>query len=148
MEKEKKEKRKQWWRWPAIIIGSVAALILLILFGVSVYLTPERLTGLVNKYAGEYFVDADFKIDRAELTVWRTFPHAEIDVDRLTLVNTHPSVPAEGDTVASVERFHGRINLAALLIGRISVNRVDIDRPCATLWLGPDSLSNLAIFPP
>lgn len=148
MEKETKKGIKLWWRWPAIIISGLVAVILLALAGISVYLTPERLTGLVNKYAGEYFVDADFKIDRAELTVWRTFPHAEIDVDRLMLVNTNPAVPAEGDTVASVERFHGRINLAALLIGRISVNRVDVDRPCATLWLGPDSLSNLDIFPP
>ena len=148
MEQETKKKRKPWWHLCAIFIGVLVAVVLLALVGVSVYLTPERLTGLVNKYAGEYFVNADFKIERAELTVWRTFPHAEIDVDRLTLVNTHPSVPAEGDTVASVERFHGRINLAALLIGRISVSRVDIDRPCATLWMGPDSLSNLDIFPP
>ncbi len=146
--KETEQKRKHWWRWVAISVGSLIGLILLVLIGVSVYLTPERLTGIVNKYAGEYFVDASFKVDRAELTLWRTFPHAEIDVDRLMLVNTNPSVPAEGDTVASVERFHGRINLAALLIGRISVNRVDIDRPCATLWIGPDSLSNLDIFPP
>lgn len=148
MEKDKKKKSGKWLRVCAWIFGGFVGLILLVLLAVSMFLTPERLTGLVNKYAGEYFVNADFSIKRAELTVWRTFPHAEIDVDRLLLVNTDPAIPAEGDTVASIERFHGRINLAALLIGRISINRVDIDRPCATLWQGPDSLSNLNIFPP
>lgn len=149
MEKEEKvKKNKRRWRWIPIVVGGFVTIILLLLAGVSLFLTPERLTALVNKYGGEYFTDADFGIERAELTVWRTFPHAEIDVDRLLIVNTNPAVPAEGDTVASVERFHGRINLAALLIGRISVNRVEVDRPCATLWIGADSLTNIDIFPP
>lgn len=151
MEKEIKKKAsgwRRWLKWGGITVAGLFGLILLALAVLGFYMTPERLTGLVNKYAGDYFVNADFKVERAELTIWRTFPHAEIDVDRLRLLNTDPQVPAAGDTVASLERFHGRINLAALLIGRISVNRVEIDRPCAAVWQGPDSLSNLNIFPP
>ncbi len=150
MEQDGKEKKsgRRWLRWIPISIVTLVALMLCMLAGVSLILTSARLTRLVNKYGGEYFVNADFGVDRAELTVWRTFPHVEIDVDRLRIVNIDPAVPAEGDTVASVARFHGRINLAALLVGRISVSRVEIDRPCATLWCGPDSLTNLSIFPP
>lgn len=145
---QKKNKSKKWLKIGAWTLGGIIGLIFLILIGVSWYLTPERLTGLINKYVGEYFVNADFGIERAELTVWRTFPHAEIEVDGLRLINTDPAIPAEGDTVATIANFHGRINLAALLIGRISVNKVSIDRPCATFWQGPDTLTNLNIFPP
>ncbi len=148
IEKKTNPKGRKVLKWAGISVGALVALVLVALLAVSIFLTPERLTGLINKYAGEYFVNADFKVERAELTVWRTFPHAEVSIDRLSLVNTDPATPAEGDSVASVEHFSGRINLAALLIGRISVNKVEIDRPCATLWQGPDSLSNLNIFPP
>lgn len=148
MEKQLKKGGRRGPRVAAWVLGGILGLVFLVLLGVSLFLTPERLTGLVNKYAGEYFVNADFRVERAELTVWRTFPHAEIEVEGLRIVNTDPTVPAEGDTVATVENFHGRINLAALLIGRISVNQVTIDRPCATFWQGPDSLTNLNIFPP
>lgn len=145
-EKNNNKKKKKWWHLPAIAAGSLVALILLLLAVVSCVLTPGRLTRMIRQYGTEYLVNGRVDVARAELTVWSTFPHVELTVDSLAVLNLDPSVP---DTVVALERFHGRVNLAALLIGRISVNHVELRRPRAVLFTGTDTLaSSLSILPP
>lgn len=147
MEKEINRKKRRWWKIPAIIVGILLGLIMLLLVAMSLILTPERLTEWMRRYGTEYLVDGRVDVDRVDLTIWSTFPHAELTIDTLRIVNN--AVPAEYRTVLSVDRLTGRVNLAALLIGRISVRHAQIDRPCATLWTGTDStLTSLSILPP
>ncbi len=129
-------------------LGALLALIVAVLVAVPLVLTPERLTEWTRKYGTEYLVDGRVDVSRVDLTVWSTFPHAELTVDSLRVVNLNPAIPPDCRTVAAIDRLSGRLNLAALLIGRISISHVDIDRPQATLWQGPDSLSSLSILPP
>lgn len=140
-------KGRRWWKIPAIVVGSLVALIVLVLVAVSLILTPDRLTRLVREYGTEYLVDGRVDVGRVDLTIWSTFPHAVLTVDSLRIINN--AIPEEYRTVLSVDRFTGRINLAALLIGRISVRHAQIDRPCATLWTGADSTqTSLSVLPP
>lgn len=138
---------RRWWKIPAIIVGSLAVLTALLLIGVSMILTPERLTRLVSQYGTEYLVDGRVDVSRVDLTIWSTFPRAELTIDSLRVVNR--AIPEEYRTVIAADRITGHINLAALLIGRISVSHAQIDRPCATLWTGADStLTSLSVLPP
>jgi len=146
-EKLTRNNKRRWWKIPAIIAGSLVGLILLLLVAIPLILTPERLTEWTRRYGTEYLVDGRVDVDRVDLSIWSTFPHAELTVDTLRIINN--AVPADYRTVLSVDRLTGRVNLAALLIGRISVRHAQIDRPCATLWTGADSTrTSLSILPP
>lgn len=133
-------------KWTAGAVGVLIVLTLLALAAVSIYLTPQRLTALVNRYGNEALYGGRLHASRVELTVWRTFPHTTLEVDSLLVVN--PQFAAGGDTLLYVPAVSGRINLAALLIGRISVGHLLIDSPQATLWTDSTGRSNADIFPP
>lgn len=148
-EKVAKKPGKRLWKWFVIPIGVILALLLLVWAAIAFILTPQRMTALVNRYGNEYFRGrAELSVGHAELTVWSTFPFAEIDIRDVSLTNPDPAIAAEGRTVASLERLHGRLNPLYLLGGTVHLGHVEIVRPSATFWQGPDSLTNLDIFPP
>lgn len=142
-----KLRKKKIFKIGGIIVGSLVGLILLLLAVVSIVCTPERLTKWVNRYGTEYLVDGEVSTTRVDLSVWSTFPHAELTVDSLRIVNRNPALPDDYRIVSSIDRFCGRVNLAALLIGRISIHGVDIDRPQAIVFVN-DTISSLSILPP
>lgn len=147
MEETAPKVTRRWWKWPAIIVGSLVGLVLVILVAIPLVLTPERLTRWVRDYGTAYLVDGRVDVARVDLSVWSTFPHAVLTVDSLQVDNL--AVPADYRQVLGCERIEGRLNLAALLIGRISVGHAQLSRPQATLWFGADSLqSSLSILPP
>ncbi|MCM1309994.1 MAG: AsmA family protein [Bacteroides sp.] len=138
---------KKWSKRLAITAGVIVGLALLILAAISLTLTPERLTRWIREYGSEYLNGGRVDVGRVDLTIWSKFPHAILEIDSLAIVNNN--IPDSVSTVLSVEHLDGRLNLAALLIGRISVSRAEIIRPQATLWFGADSTQNsLNILPP
>lgn len=147
MEEVKAKKNRNLWKVPAIILGAIVGLILIILIAIPLVLTSERLTGWVRQYGSEYLVNGRVEVAKVDLSVWSTFPHALLEIDSLEVKNL--SVPDEYCTVVACNRIEGRLNLAALLIGRISVGHALLDRPEATLWFGADSTqSSLSFLPP
>lgn len=147
MEEVKAQKNRKWRKIPAIIAGSIVGLILVILIAIPMVLTSERLTGWVRDYGSEYLINGRVDVSKVDLSVWSTFPHAVVEIDTLNVKNL--SVPEEFQTVVACDRIEGRLNLAALLIGRISIAYALLDRPRATLWFGPDSTqSSLNFLPP
>lgn len=147
MEEVKAQQNRKWWKIPAIVAGSIIGLILVILIAIPMVLTSERLTGWVRDYGSEYLINGRVDVSRVDLSVWSTFPHAVVEIDTLKVENL--SVPEEFQTVVACDRIEGRLNLAALLIGRISIANALLDRPRATLWFGPDSTqSSLNFLPP
>lgn len=119
-------------RIAAWVAAAAAGLLLLVLVIASLVLTPDRLTRMVRDYGTAYLVKGRVDVGRVDLSIWSTFPHAELTVDSLRVVNL--DVPKEYGDVLCVQRFSGRLNLAALLIGRISVAHALIDNPRVTLW--------------
>ena len=54
------QNRRKWLKalkWTAIVAGSLVALLLFAVTVAVSYLTPERLTPIVNRYASEYLLD-------------------------------------------------------------------------------------------
>ena len=125
-------KRRRWLTVIKVLLGTVAALLALMLItvGVAVWiLTPERLTPIVCKYGSE-FLDADINAKRVELTFWSTFPRLTVEVEDLEVISRvfdkadplqRSRIPAGADSLLSVGMFRGGINLALLPAGHINL---------------------------
>ena len=152
-------KKSTWRKILKISLWTVTTLILLIIAAISLilfYLTPERLTGLVNRYAGE-FLDADIHVERVELTFWSTFPRFNLDVRKLNVVShslrslpaeTRATLPADADSLLSLEKFSGGIHILNLLKNEIDLYDVEFLNPKVNLIVVNDSINNFNILPP
>ena len=155
-QKAKPQKMPRWLKRTlktvAWTIGSVAALIVLILCLTVWILTPERLTPLVERIANEN-LNADVKIERMELTIWKTFPYMTIDVDGVdvrsrTLDKQKASLPVGVDSLLSVGCMRAQFNLARLPLMEFEINEIFVDSPKVNLVAVNDSLNNYMIVPP
>ncbi|MDE6225378.1 MAG: AsmA family protein, partial [Muribaculaceae bacterium] len=124
----KKSKKPLWIKVLKIAGWMVAGIVALIVAAISFVvwiLTPEQLTPIVEDNVNK-MIDGQAKISRVELTFWHTFPRLTLDVDSLELTSnslkTLPDsvatkLPNDADSLLSIGRFHGGINLADLMIG-------------------------------
>lgn len=137
-------------------IFSVIALVLLGLGAVVWILNPDQLTPLAEKYANEY-LDANVSIGRIELTVWKTFPYATVDVTDLTILSKsldklpaeeRAKLPAYADTLLETGQLHIGLNLLKLTLGEVALQDAMIDSPNLNLVAYSDSVANYLIVPP
>lgn len=153
-------KRKPWWRRcikiTAWVLGSLVALLVIVMCLVAWILTPERLTPLVEKYGSQY-LKADVKVERVELTVWSSFPSVELDVKGLKL--TSRSLEGQPDSVLracgpdapqllDAGSLHGSINPWKLLGGTISLGDITASEVSLNLVTYAPGVNNFDIIPP
>ncbi len=155
-EKQPRSRAGRIGRIVAWSLGLIVSLIIILLTGVTLWLTPERLTELVNREASEW-LDADVKASGVRFTVWSSFPHFSLETDSLrvtsrTLDSITPaqrdSLPADASRLLTTGRIHGSINLLQLLRGVISLRDVEVSYLDLNLVVLNDSLSNFDILPP
>ncbi|MDE6682027.1 MAG: hypothetical protein K2J87_01210 [Muribaculaceae bacterium] len=137
-------------------IGGIVALIILLLAGATWWLTPARLTEIVNREASRSLY-ADVNAHNIRFTLWSSWPHLRVEMDSMTIrsrvFDSIPSplkstLPTDADFLASSGRFSGGINLLSLLKGEISLHDVEISSLKLNLVALNDSLSNFDIVPP
>lgn len=137
---------------------TILGLIIVVLVVISAavwFLTPERLGPIISHVASEQ-LDADVNVGRAELTFWKSFPKIKIAIDDLEIVsrslNSLPdsvkaSLPADADSLLSLKRFEGAIDVSKLATGRIAIKDVLLDGPRINLLQVNDSVANFNILP-
>ncbi|MCM1449720.1 MAG: AsmA family protein [Clostridiales bacterium] len=134
-------------------ILSVIVIIMLAITIVVWYLTPAKLTPIVEREASA-MLNGEFKASRVELTFWSSFPHVSITVDSLEITGNSsltapdsikPLLPAYCDSLAHIDYLHGSINLSELLKGRIQLDDITIRKPVINLVNGPGGWSNYDI---
>ncbi|MDE6243382.1 MAG: AsmA family protein, partial [Muribaculaceae bacterium] len=137
-------------------VGSLVALLILILCAVAWILTPERLTPLVEKYASEYLT-ADLKAERVELTVWKSFPYVELDAKGIHLTSralqgqpdsVMKALPADAARLADAGSIHASINPWHLLRGVIRIGDVKAKGLGLNLVAYSPEVANYLITPP
>lgn len=137
-------------------IGSLIGLFFIILVLVGWILSPSQLTPLAEKYANEY-LDADVKIGKAELTIWKTFPYVTVDVDSLQIVShafknlsseERGKLPLNSDTLLVADRFHGGVNVLKIMAGIIDVRDVLAESAVLNFVAYSPELSNANIVAP
>lgn len=155
-EKKKKPLWRRLLKWVGITLLTVALLLALAISAVVFYLSPERLTPLVNRYASEY-LRADVNAGRVELTFWSTFPRLNLEVENLQVVSrsldvlpdsTRRSLPADADSLLSLRRFSGGVNMVKLLANNVELYDVELSDPRVNLLVVNDSVNNFDIVPP
>ncbi len=153
--KPKPRRRHLLLKIAAIVVGSILGIVFLILCGISLFLTPERLTRLVNREASQY-LNADITAHNVSYTLWSTFPRFRLTTDSIVVRSrTLDSIPAairsqlpeDADFLGSLSRFQGSINFVDLFLNRYVIHDVRVDGLRINLVAYNDSINNYSIIP-
>lgn len=151
-------RRRMIWRvldWIDYIIAGALVLAVLLICGVTLWLTPDRLSQLVDKEASRQ-LNADVKTGNISFTFWSTFPHFCIVADSLNIrsraldsipAEVRAKLPADPDFLISTGRLEGGINIARLLRGQIWLRNVSVGSMKLNLVAVNDSLNNYTLVP-
>ena len=125
----------------ASLIGLVLIAVLLVCWTV---FTPSRLTKTARK-AIDAYAPCRIDLERADLTLVRTFPYVGLRLNKVLVHDEMPSSPS--DTLLFVEDFTATVNLRAYLKEKkIILTNLLIDNVQANLYTDADTLSNLAFL--
>lgn len=130
-----------------ISLGSLIGLVLLtIIIACWLVLTPARLTSIVRNQVPN-FITCDFDIERADLTIFKTFPNVGVEIDKVVLINNIDGSPS--DTLASIDECVVSVNIKKLLFDKhIIINECRLNGGYVNLFTNAQGVSNLDIFPP
>ncbi|MDE6096651.1 MAG: hypothetical protein K2G52_10725 [Muribaculaceae bacterium] len=132
----------------------VLALIVIAAVGITLYLTPARLTAIVNREAGNY-LKADVKASNVDFSLWSTFPYLHISADSIRIdsrtLNGIPkeirkSLPHNCDFLVSTGKIGGAVNILKAITGEIILKHVVVSSPTLNLVAYDDKLNNYDIF--
>lgn len=138
-----------------ITVGVLVALLLGIITVAVSYLSPRRLTPLVEKLANDN-LHADVTLGRAEISFWKTFPRLVVEIDSLNVRSQafdslpearRASLPVYSDSLLSLRSFSGALSIPALLKGDIALDYITLDSPKFNLVQATPELSSIDIFP-
>ena len=130
-----------------ISLGSLLGLILIVV-GIAcwIVLTPARLTSLVRNQAPN-FINCDFDIERADLTIIKSFPKVGVAINDVVLVNPMEGSPS--DTLAYIDECVVSVDVKKFLKeDQIIINECRLNGGYVNLFTDYQGRSNLDIFPP
>ena len=83
-----------------ITLGAIVVLALVVV-GVAAWMLTSsgQLTKMVKKYAPQ-FITCEMQLDKADLTLFKTFPNVGVDIEKVALIN--PMVGSPSDTIADI----------------------------------------------
>lgn len=142
-------------KWLSIALGVIIAIPLLLLVVLTLWLTPDRLTELVNK-EGSRYLEANIRAKDVRYTLWSTFPRFHITTGPIELTSrTLDNIPADirrqlPDSAAflgSLNSFSGEINAVDLFMNRYVIHDVSVDGLTLNFVAYNDSINNYNIIP-
>lgn len=133
---------------------------LIIIVGVAItvavnYLTPERLTPIVEREANN-FLRAEVNVKRVEISFYSTFPRFVLDVEGLKVrscafdslpPDIKDKLPAYADSLLSLDHLNAALNIPRLLEGTIELYDITLTTPKVNLVYATPEVSGLDIFP-
>ncbi|MDE6273038.1 MAG: hypothetical protein K2M31_08550 [Muribaculaceae bacterium] len=142
-------------KWAGIVVAVVLGLPLLLLCGLSIWLTPDRLTRLVNE-EGSRYLNADIEAKDVDYTLWSSFPRFRLTTGEVRIISRSlDSVPAEirrqlpdsAEFLGAIRSFSGEINVIDLFMNRYVIHDVSVDSLRVNLVAYNDSINNFNILP-
>ena len=130
-----------------ITLGSLLGfLLMVVMIACWLVLTPARLTSIVRNQAPN-FINCDFGIEQADLTIVKSFPDVGLKLNDVVLVN--PMVGSPSDTLAYIDECVVSVNVQKLLKEKqIIIDECRLNCGYVNLFTDDDGNSNLDIFPP
>ncbi len=139
------------WTLMAIFLAIIATFIC-----IEQFLQPEQLTPICNRLANK-MLDAKVEIGRVELSFKSRSPFIFVSVDDLSVVSDkfaklpteqRDSLPVYADTLLTLDKFSGGLNIASLLADKIALQDVQFFAPQINIVTLNDSTNNFSVFPP
>lgn len=123
------------------ISGIILLILIILIGGLSLYLTDERLQSMIVPEVRE-LTGRDVQIEHISYTLFRTFPRFGVVIEGVEVPD-----PA-GENLASMDGLLLSLNLIPLLSSEVSIHRLEIDGPDFTYIVYEDGTTNLDDFLP
>ena len=136
-------------------IGVLAVLCGIAIWIISYYLTPEKITQLVEDKSSQY-LNADVRIGKLKYKLFRTYPWFEFEIDSLTVLSKSLDdissqerrlLPQNSDSLAFIGMLKGAVNVHGLFHDDIRVKDIEIGEPKINIVMVDDSINNFNIIP-
>ncbi|MFA5301705.1 MAG: AsmA family protein [Bacteroidales bacterium] len=137
---------KKGWRLLIFVIGSLVLLSVILTTAVAMILSPERLTGLINRYANQY-LDATVSLSEASVNVLKNYPNVTI-----TLKDGHIIVPCPdperewADSLLTFNKIEAVVRPFSLLRKKILIPMLSLEHTTIRLFTNTTDTSNWEIF--
>jgi hypothetical protein len=119
------------------VIGIIFALFIILIIGLNLYLTDDRIKDLILPQVNES-IGREVQVERMSFTLFRTFPNAGVSITNLRVPGD-----TDQDTLASFSELLVGVKLLPLLSGEVQVSRLDIDRLDFTYIVFEDGTTNI-----
>lgn len=139
---EEMMKRRRWSfiRWGMWVIGALIAIPLIIILGLCIYLTPERIAQIVSE-EGSKTLQADVVVAKADFSLLKSFPNFTFTLDSLSIksrafnkltAEQKQLLPPDASRLISAYKVEVRTDILTLLrrdlnFGSIVADSVDIN---------------------
>lgn len=138
-----------------ISLAALVGLAVLVLCGITLYLTPERLSEIINREMSGYF-NADVRIDNVRFTFWSTFPRFTMETDSVIIISRNldhlsademAKLPADAKVLATASSLSGGINILRLTKGEYVMKDITVNDLALNIVAVNDSVNNYDILP-
>lgn len=136
---------RKFWKIFGISLGSVLGVVLVAVAAVVyVVFTPNRLTPVVDKVAGQYLT-CDYELGQVDLTFFSTFPEFGLHADHLLILN--PTEGAQSDTLLAADKVVARFELMQLLEeGCVNIRELTLENVALNAFIGENGQTNYDII--
>ncbi|WP_440999069.1 DUF748 domain-containing protein [Fodinibius sp. SL11] len=119
------------------IAAAVLGLFIVIVIGLNIYFTDERLKNTVMPYVDDA-VGRTVHVEKMSLTLFSTFPQPGISIQKM-------SIPGETDqdTLLSLDEIVVSVKLFSLLGDQINISEISLRNPKFTYVVNADSTTNI-----
>lgn len=137
-------------------LGGFIAIVIILAAGITLWLTPDRLSSIISKEASKY-LRADVRVSNPSFSIWSSFPWLTLHSDSITVIshsldNLTPTqkrqLPDDAAILFKASSFSGKINLPKCFSKDLVIRDVELDAPEINLVAVNDSIANYNILIP
>ena len=140
-------------KWLVISLSTIIGFVLIAFLVFLFFMTPKRLTPVVNKYCTE-FLNAKISFDSVQVTLFEEFPKVSIKLvggeiisyamqSDTAFLEVHPTGV---DTLVRFKEFVISLNIKDLMQSKINIERIRISQPVINAYISPSGQANWDII--
>ncbi len=119
------------------IAGALVGLFIVIVIGLNIYFTDERLKNTVMPYVDDA-VGRSVNVEKMSLTLFSTFPQPGVSIQNMSIPGE-----TESDTLLSLDEIVVSVELFSLLGDQINISEISLKNPRFTYIINADSTTNI-----
>ena len=125
------------------IVGIILLVLVLSLFAIPFFFKDQikaKITDAINEK-----VDAKVSFEDADLSLFKSFPQANVTIDKLLIIN---KAPFEGDTLISLGQINLKMSIKELFKGKeesMNIEAVSTENGLINILFNKDGLGNFAL---